>query len=287
MGTTHAGWLASVHDPAPAPLWRDPRSIHRLITLDHLLRMRSGIGFPVSHGDARVTLGFENSAVYQDAGNAFEAAQRSIVATAPGLSALGLHTPPISWWDFERSGTKRFQADPIAGSSWKRYSSGSYGLVYSRTSMVFHDLEHRLKEGVLARGFADYYRRWHHRHPSTADLEEVAAHDPRAIVREAADPSAGLYPFQARKLAFGLGLRPEQINQAVQFMTALYRAYVETDASLVEINPFITTTDGRLFALDAKMNFDDNALFRHKDIKELRDVSEEDALAATADGAAC
>jgi len=78
------GWLASVHDPAPAPLWRDPRSIHRLITLDHLLRMRSGIGFPVSHGDARVTLGFENSAVYQDAGNAFEAAQRSIVATAPG-----------------------------------------------------------------------------------------------------------------------------------------------------------------------------------------------------------
>jgi hypothetical protein len=78
------GWLASVHDPAPAPLWRDPRSIHRLITLDHLLRMRSGIGYPVSHGDGRVTLGFENSAVYQDSGNAFEAAQRSIVATAPG-----------------------------------------------------------------------------------------------------------------------------------------------------------------------------------------------------------
>src|SRR4029077_19468476 len=65
-------------------LWRDPRGVHRLITLDHLLRMRSGIGFPVSHGDGRVTLGFENSAVYQDAGNAFEAAQRSIVATSPG-----------------------------------------------------------------------------------------------------------------------------------------------------------------------------------------------------------
>lgn len=78
------GWLASVHDPAPAPLWRDPRSIHRLITTDHLLRMRSGLGFPVSHGDGRVTLGFENSAVYQDAGDAFEAAQRSIVATVPG-----------------------------------------------------------------------------------------------------------------------------------------------------------------------------------------------------------
>jgi hypothetical protein len=78
------GWLASVYDPAPAPLWRDPRSIHRLITLDHLLRMRSGLAFPVSHGDGRVTLGFENSAVYQDAGDAFEAAQRSIVATVPG-----------------------------------------------------------------------------------------------------------------------------------------------------------------------------------------------------------
>ena len=78
------GWLASVHDPAPAPLWRDPRAIHRLITLDHLLRMRSGLAFPVSHGDRRVALGFENSAVYQDAVDAFDAAQRSIVATVPG-----------------------------------------------------------------------------------------------------------------------------------------------------------------------------------------------------------
>jgi hypothetical protein len=78
------GWLASVYDPAPAPLWRDPRSIHRLITLDHLLRMRSGLGFPVSHGDGRVTLGFENSTVYQDDDDAFEAAQHSIVAAVPG-----------------------------------------------------------------------------------------------------------------------------------------------------------------------------------------------------------
>jgi len=80
----HDGWLGSVHDPALAPLWRDPRGIHRLITLDHLVRMRSGLGFPVRHQDGRITLGFENSAVYQDAGDAFEAAQRSIVATAPG-----------------------------------------------------------------------------------------------------------------------------------------------------------------------------------------------------------
>jgi CubicO group peptidase (beta-lactamase class C family) len=80
----HEGWLASVYDPAPAPLWRDPRAIHRLITLDHLLRMRSGLGFPARHEDGSVTLGFENSSVYQDAIDAFEAAQRSIVATIPG-----------------------------------------------------------------------------------------------------------------------------------------------------------------------------------------------------------
>ena len=80
----HDGWLNSVYDPAPAPLWRDPRDIHHLITIDHLLRMRSGLGFPVRHGDGSITLGFENSAVYQDAVDAFDAAQRSIVATMPG-----------------------------------------------------------------------------------------------------------------------------------------------------------------------------------------------------------
>jgi CubicO group peptidase (beta-lactamase class C family) len=80
----HEGWFHSVHDPAPAPLWRDPRGIHRLITLDHLVRMRSGIGFPVRHENGSTTLGFENSAVYQDATDAFDMAQRSIVATLPG-----------------------------------------------------------------------------------------------------------------------------------------------------------------------------------------------------------
>jgi len=110
------------------------------------------------------------------------------------------------------------------------------------------------------------------------EIEEVAAKDPNAILKEAIDPAVGFQSFQARKLAFGLGLKPEQVNPAVQLMTSLYRASVETDASLCEINPFITTTDGRVFALDAKMNFDDNALFRHKDIKELRDIAEEDPL---------
>ncbi len=78
------GWFHSIHDPAPAPLWRDPRGIHRLITLDHLVRMRSGLGFPIRHGDGSVSLGFENSAVYQDGTDAFEMAQRMIVATLPG-----------------------------------------------------------------------------------------------------------------------------------------------------------------------------------------------------------
>lgn len=80
----HDGWLRSMHDPAPAPLWSDPRAIHHLITPDHLVRMRSGLGFPVRHEDGRTTIGFENSAVYQDAGDAFEAAQRSLIATVPG-----------------------------------------------------------------------------------------------------------------------------------------------------------------------------------------------------------
>jgi len=110
------------------------------------------------------------------------------------------------------------------------------------------------------------------------EIEEVAAKDPKAILKEYIEPGLGLEPFQARKLAFALGIKPEQINQAVQFMTALYNAFEATDGSLAEINPFITTKDGRLFALDAKWNFDDNAMFRHKDLKELRDISEEDPL---------
>jgi succinyl-CoA synthetase beta subunit len=110
------------------------------------------------------------------------------------------------------------------------------------------------------------------------EIEQVAAENPEAIIKEYIDPGTGLLGYQARKLAFGLGLAPQQIGQASQFMTGLYRAFEETDASLMEINPFITTKDGRLFALDAKINFDDNALFRHKDIKGLRDTTEEDPL---------
>jgi succinyl-CoA synthetase beta subunit len=110
------------------------------------------------------------------------------------------------------------------------------------------------------------------------EIEQVAAQNPEAILKEYVDPGMGLEAFQARKLAFQLGLKPAQINQAVQFMQGLYKAFLATDASLLEINPFITTTDGRLFALDAKINFDDNALFRHPDIRELRDTTEEDPL---------
>jgi succinyl-CoA synthetase beta subunit len=110
------------------------------------------------------------------------------------------------------------------------------------------------------------------------EIEQVAAENPVAIRKEYIDPGMELEPFQARKLAFALGLKPEQINSAVKFMTGLYRAFAETDSSLMEINPFITCGDGRLFALDAKMNFDDNALFRYPALRELRDTSEEDPL---------
>src|SRR5258705_5695097 len=110
------------------------------------------------------------------------------------------------------------------------------------------------------------------------DIEQVAAENPQAILKEYIDPGMGLEAFQARKIAFQLGLKPQLVNQAVQFLTNLYKVFLGTDGSLVEINPFITTTDGRLFALDAKINFDDNAMFRHADLKELRDVTEEDPL---------
>ncbi len=110
------------------------------------------------------------------------------------------------------------------------------------------------------------------------EIEEVAAKDPDAIYKEYIDPAVGFQPYQARNLAFKLGLKPTQINEAVKFMTGLYKVYLETDASLLEINPFITTKDDKLFALDCKINFDDNAMFRHKELKELRDVAEEDPL---------
>ncbi len=110
------------------------------------------------------------------------------------------------------------------------------------------------------------------------EIEEVAAHEPEKILKEAIDPAVGLQAFQARKLAFGIGLPKEVVGKAVKFMTALYRAYVDLDASLVEINPFLLTEDGELYALDAKLNFDDNALFRHKEYAELRDLNEEDPL---------
>jgi succinyl-CoA synthetase beta subunit len=110
------------------------------------------------------------------------------------------------------------------------------------------------------------------------DIEEVAAKNPEAILREYITPGLGLQAFQARKLAFGLGLGPELVNDAVQFMMALYRTFEDTDASLAEINPFLVTGDNKVYALDAKMNFDDNALYRHKDIRELRDLNEEEPL---------
>jgi succinyl-CoA synthetase beta subunit len=110
------------------------------------------------------------------------------------------------------------------------------------------------------------------------DIEKVAEETPELILKETIDPAVGLRGFQARKLAFGLGIPNELINQAASFMLKLYDAYEKTDASLVEINPFLLTKDNRLIALDAKVNFDDNAMFRHKDYAELRDLNEEEPL---------
>jgi succinyl-CoA synthetase beta subunit len=110
------------------------------------------------------------------------------------------------------------------------------------------------------------------------EIEEVAKENPAAIFREPIHPAVGLQAYQARKIAFGLGLPAESLPNAVPFLQALYRAFVDTDASLLEINPCILTGEGRLVALDAKMTFDDNGLFRHKDLRELRDLDEEDPL---------
>ena len=110
------------------------------------------------------------------------------------------------------------------------------------------------------------------------EIEVVAAEHPEKILKEFIDPALGLQPFQARKLAFGLGLEAKLVNDAVRFFSSLYQAMIATDASLEEINPFVLTRDGRLLALDAKMNFDDNALYRHNEIRELRDLDEEDPL---------
>jgi len=108
------------------------------------------------------------------------------------------------------------------------------------------------------------------------EIEEVAAHSPEKIFKEVIDPVIGLQPFQAKKLAFAINIPSELVNKAAQFMLALYTAFVDKDCSIAEINPLVVTGDGNVMALDAKLNFDSNALFRHKDILELRDLDEED-----------
>jgi succinyl-CoA synthetase beta subunit len=110
------------------------------------------------------------------------------------------------------------------------------------------------------------------------EIEQVAEENPDAILKEYIDGSTGLAPFQARKIGYWLGLKSGEVNQLVALLNGLYKAYVDTEASLVEINPLIVTNDGRVFALDAKVNFDDNALMRHKELRELRDITEEDPL---------
>lgn len=109
------------------------------------------------------------------------------------------------------------------------------------------------------------------------EIEEVAAHSPEKIIKEVIDPAVGMQAYQARKLAYAINIPAELVGKAVQFMLALYTAFVEKDCSIAEINPLVVTGDGQVMALDAKLNFDSNALFRHKDIQALRDLDEEDA----------
>jgi succinyl-CoA synthetase beta subunit len=109
------------------------------------------------------------------------------------------------------------------------------------------------------------------------EIEEVAHNTPEKILKVAIDPATGISGFHARKIAFGLGLEGKQVNAAVKLILATYKAFVDLDASIVEINPLVVTGSGDIIALDAKMNFDDNALFRHKDVEELRDADEEEA----------
>ena len=110
------------------------------------------------------------------------------------------------------------------------------------------------------------------------DIEEVAAKTPEKIIKVTVNPGAGLQAYQARNVAFGLGLEGDQLKGGVKLVSGLYAAFVGTDCSLAEINPMVVTKDGEVLALDAKMNFDDNALYRHKDVVELRDTDEEDPL---------
>jgi succinyl-CoA synthetase beta subunit len=110
------------------------------------------------------------------------------------------------------------------------------------------------------------------------EIEEVAAATPEKILKLTIDPATGIMPYHGREIAFGLGLVGRQVGACVKFISAMYRAFTELDASIVEINPLVVTGDGQVIALDAKMNFDDNALFRHKDVAELRDEDEEDAM---------
>jgi len=149
---------------------------------------------------------------------------------APGiLGSLGLRTPRMRWFELERSGTRRFQADPIAGNSWERYSRGSYGLVYARTAIVFHDLETRLGGEIVANGMKEYYRRWHDRHPSTADLE--------AALADVAGPQALLVHQWFESQVYGLAPVDDRVDAV--------------DADEIKVNPgYALGPDGKRVELD-------------------------------------
>ncbi|RMH60508.1 MAG: ADP-forming succinate--CoA ligase subunit beta [Calditrichaeota bacterium] len=169
-------------------------------------------------------------------------------------------------------------ASAILGMNLVTHQTGPQGKVVHKLLIEQGvDIDRELYLGmVLDRGTSQYVMM-----ASTEggmEIEKVAAETPEKILKVWIDPAVGLQPFQARQLAFGLGLEGKQVGKAVKFMMALYNAFMANDGSLAEINPLVVTKDGDVIALDAKINFDDSALYRHPDIAELRDLDEEEPL---------
>ena len=170
----------------------------------------------------------------------------------------------------------RTYAEQILGMKLVTHQTGSVGKVVNR--LLIEELSDIKKEyylGVVVDRATGRVVMMASEEGGT-EIEEVAAKTPDKIFKEVIDPAVGLQPFQAKKLAFAIKIPRELVEKAVKFMMGLYQAFIDKDCSIAEINPLVVTGDGKVVALDAKLNFDSNALFRHKDILELRDLDEED-----------
>jgi len=223
---------------------------------------------PVPRGEVALTVDEAEAAAKKLGGSVVVKAQIHAGGRGKGGGVKVVRTPDEA----------RAAADKMLGMNLVTHQTGPEGRVVHR--LLIEEtlpIEHEFYLGIVldrARGRNVFM--------ASADggveIEEVAAKTPERILKEIIEPGVGLAPFQARKLAFGIGIPSASVNAAAQAMIALARANEALDATLAEINPFILTKDGKVFALDAKINLDDNALFRHKDLAELRDLNEEDPL---------